>query len=255
MDLATLIGLLGAFALLLIAMILGGTPGAFVNLPGMLIVLGGTAMVTMISFSMTEILTAQRVLRHTLSGESFAPKEAAHLMIQLSERARRMGLLALEDSPDVARQQPFLDKAINLMVDGSTGEELETILNEEIRATSNRHAKGASVLRRAAEVAPAMGLIGTLIGLVQMLGSLDDPESIGPSMAVALLTTFYGAILANVVFTPLATKLERKSDDETLLNTLYTMGAASIVRKENPRRLEVLLNALLPPAQRIQYFD
>lgn len=255
MDLATLIGLIGAFALLLIAMILGGSPGAFVNLPGMLIVLGGTAAVTMVSFSMSEILTAQRIIRQTLNSDRFAPQEAAHLMLQLADRARRMGLLALEDAPAAARQQPFLDKAIHLVVDGSTDEEIESVLGEEIRATSTRHAKGASVLRRAAEVAPAMGLIGTLIGLVQMLGSLDDPASIGPSMAVALLTTFYGAILANVVFTPLATKLERKADEEALLNTLYAKGARSIVRKENPRRLEVMLNALLPPAQRIQYFD
>ena len=100
-----------------------------------------------------------------------------------------------------------------------------------------------------------MGLIGTLIGLVQMLGQLDDPSTIGPSMAVALLTTFYGAVLSNMLFSPLAAKLERNSDEEVLLNTIYLTGVTSIGRKENPRRLEMLVNTLLPPAQRVQFFD
>lgn len=255
MDLATLLGLIGAFGLVLLAIILGGAPQAFFNLPAILIVIGGTAAVTMISFSMSEILTAQRVIKHTLSGDRYEPQDAANLVVQLAERARRVGLLALEDVPPTVRQRPFLDKAIGLVVDGTAGEEIESILSEEIRSMTGRHAKGSSVLRRAAEVAPAMGLIGTLIGLVQMLGNLQDPKSIGPAMAIALLTTFYGAILANMVFSPLASKLERKSDEEALVNTVYTMGAASIMRKENPRRLEIMLNALLPPAQRIQYFD
>jgi len=111
------------------------------------------------------------------------------------------------------------------------------------------------VLRKAAEFAPAMGLIGTLIGLVQMLGNLDDPSTIGPAMAVALLTTFYGAVLANMVFSPMASKLERNSAEESMVNTIYMMGAASIGRQENPRRLEMLLNSILPPGKRVQYFD
>ena len=105
------------------------------------------------------------------------------------------------------------------------------------------------------EFSPAMGLIGTLIGLVQMLGNLGDPSTIGPAMAVALLTTFYGAVLANMVFLPLASKLERNSKEEALVSNIYLMGAASIGRQENPRRLEMLINSLLPPSQRVRYFD
>ena len=122
-------------------------------------------------------------------------------------------------------------------------------------ATGQRHVKSTGVLRKAAEFAPAMGLIGTLIGLVQMLGNLQDPSTIGPAMAVALLTTFYGAVLANMVFMPLASKLERNSAEEMLIYNLYTMGATSIGRQENPRRLEMLLNSVLPPAKRVKYFD
>ena len=111
------------------------------------------------------------------------------------------------------------------------------------------------ILRRAGEVAPAMGLIGTLVGLVQMLGQLEDPSSIGPAMAVALLTTFYGAILANMFFLPLATKLERNAGVEAQVKQIYALGAASIARQENPRRLEVALNATLPPTERVRFFD
>ncbi|MCK4938737.1 MAG: MotA/TolQ/ExbB proton channel family protein, partial [Rhodospirillaceae bacterium] len=135
------------------------------------------------------------------------------------------------------------------------GEEVEGILRKDMFSTVQRHISSASILRKAAEFAPAMGLIGTLIGLVQMLGNLDDPSTIGPSMAVALLTTFYGAVLANMVFSPMAAKLERNSAEEAMVNNIYVMGASSIGRQENPRRLEMMLNSVLPPSKRVQYFD
>jgi chemotaxis protein MotA len=118
----------------------------------------------------------------------------------------------------------------------------------------DRHQKSAGILRRAAEFAPAMGLIGTLVGLVQMLGNLQDPTTIGPSMAVALLTTFYGAILANLVFIPLASKLERNSILEEVVSEIYVMGAASIGQQEHPQRLEMTLNSLMPPSARTEIF-
>jgi chemotaxis protein MotA len=128
-------------------------------------------------------------------------------------------------------------------------------MRKDMNATIGRHQKGANIMKKAGDIAPAMGLIGTLIGLVQMLGNLDDPSSIGPSMAVALLTTFYGAVLANMVFMPLAAKLERNSGEEELLNSVYMVGAVSIGRQENPRRLEMLINSILPPSKRVSYFD
>jgi chemotaxis protein MotA len=144
---------------------------------------------------------------------------------------------------------------MSMVVDGTPGEDVETIMRRDLHATHQRHLGAASVLRKAAEFAPAMGLIGTLIGLVQMLGNLEDPATIGPSMAVALLTTFYGAVLANMVFSPMASKLERNSAEETTVNTVYLMGTASMGRQENPRRLEMLINSILPPTKRVQYFD
>lgn len=125
--------------------------------------------------------------------------------------ARKKGVLALQNVVGSMQNEPFLHKGMLMVVDGTPGEEVESIMRRDLQATIQRHAKSTSVLRKMGEFAPAMGLIGTLIGLVQMLGNLDDPSTIGPSMAVALLTTFYGAVLANMVFLPLAAKLERNS--------------------------------------------
>ncbi|MCW5732260.1 MAG: MotA/TolQ/ExbB proton channel family protein, partial [Alphaproteobacteria bacterium] len=149
----------------------------------------------------------------------------------------------------------FQRKAMQLAIDGMAPEEMERILRQDAQAIVQRHAKSVSVLRKAAEVAPAMGLIGTLVGLVQMLGNLDDPSAIGPGMALALLTTFYGAVLANMVFAPLAAKLERNSEEEALMNQIFLLAAGSIGRQENPRILETMLNGILPPQARVRIFD
>ncbi len=254
-DFATLFGVLGAFALIVTAMILGGSLASFVDLPAMLIVLGGTFFVTAISYSLTEILRTQGVVWRAVVYHAERPSLAAARVLQLADEARRRGPLALQNQVDALRHARFLQKAVAMVVDGSPAEEIEGVLDSEIQSTARRHLRSAGVLRRAGEVAPAMGLIGTLVGLVQMLGSLDDPSSIGPAMAVALLTTFYGAVLANMVFLPLANKLERNSQAEVMVNQIYALGAASMSRQENPRRLETLLNTTLPPDQRVSHFD
>ena len=146
-------------------------------------------------------------------------------------------------------------KSVRLLVAGVPANDLERILRNELQSITNRHLKSANILRKAGEISPAMGLIGTLIGLVQMLANLDDPSAIGPAMGLALLTTFYGAVLANMVFNPLAAKLERNSREEEMVNTIYMMGATSMARQENPRRLEMMINTVLPPSKRLKYFD
>ncbi len=254
-DLATIVGLLAGLMLLGTAMVMGGSPTSFIDGPAFLIVIGGTAAVTTICFSLEEMLRVQSIIVKSLFYHGGEPREAATRMLRLAETARRESVLNMQDKLAGLRKTPFLRRAMGLVIDGTPGDEVERILSNEIAAMIARHAKGASVLRKAAEVSPAMGLIGTLVGLVQMLGNLDDPSNIGPSMAVALLTTFYGAVLANMVFSPLAAKLDRNSSQEMLLNTVYQMGAVSISRQENPRRLEMLLNTALPPPQRVKYFD
>ena len=254
-DYTTVGGTLGAFTLIVLAMAASGSVGAFADLPAFLIVIGGTFLITSVSYTTPEILNAQRVMLRAVLYKQERPAKAAYAMIDLSQLLRNSGWGALESRVNQMRGQPFLQHAVHLLVDGLPSSQIEDLLAREISATSERHMRSAGVIRRAGEVAPAMGLIGTLIGLVQMLGHLEDPSAIGPAMAVALLTTFYGAVLANMVFNPLANKLERNAAEETMVNRIYAMAAASMSRKENPRRLEILLNATLSPKDRVSYFD
>ena len=257
-DFATLLGMAGALALIVAAIYLPPLDlhtSAFIDIRAVLLVVFGTFAVTAVSYSVTEIVQAQPVMFRTLFHAGHAPNEAAMRMLQLSERARRRGILQLQSELYGLRAEPFLHRAMTMLVDGITVEEIERNLTFETHAMMQRHIRSTGILRRAAEVSPAMGLIGTLVGLVQMLGSLNSPERIGPAMAVALLTTFYGAVLANVVFLPLASKLERNSATELLINQIYILGALSIGRQENPRRLELALNTILPASQRVKYFD
>jgi len=254
-DFSTLIGLFAGVLLVAVVAVLGGTPAAFFDGPAILIVIGGTAAVTAISFTMEELADSWRSVIRTFSKPKIGPKEAAFMVMRLAERSRKNSLLALQGNLPELQGEPFLKRAVILVRDGHDVAHIEKLLTSELNATMDRNRKSAAVLRRAAEVSPAMGLIGTLVGLVQMLGRLNDPSTIGPAMAVALLTTFWGAVLANMVFAPLANKMERNSTEEALVHSVYTLGASSIVRNENPRHLEALINTLLPPAHRIQYFD
>ncbi len=253
-DIATVAGLSGGLALIVGAMFMSGSIGGFIDVPVVLIVFLGTVAVTSISFNLTDILRSQRVVAKSIFNISRDPAESALGSLQLAERARKDGVLSLQNYLDEGRGDPFLGRGLGLVIDGTPAGETERVMQTEMHAIAERHNKGADILRRAAEVAPAMGLIGTLVGLVQMLGNLDDPAAIGPAMAVALLTTFYGAVLGSMVFGPLAAKLERKSDKEALLNEIHLLAIVSVARQEHPRRLEVLLNTILPPAKRISYF-
>ena len=254
-DMATAMGLIGALGLIAIAIFLGGNWLAFVDIPSILIVVAGTFAITTVSYSLGEIVQAQPLMLRTLFSNGHTPNEAAAKVLQLAERARRRGLLAMQNELFGLKTEPFLLRGMTMLIDGMPIDEVERNLTFEIHAMAQRHQRSTGILRRAAEVSPAMGLIGTLIGLVQMLGSLNQPEGIGPAMAVALLTTFYGAVLANVFFLPIASKLERNSSVELLINQIFILGTLSIARQENPRRLELVLNTVLPASQRVKYFD
>lgn len=254
-DIATIVGIPSAFALIFAAIYLGGSPGAFLNLPSIFIVVGGTFGVTTACYSLADMGNSVRIVAQTVLHRSRDASAAAVHVLQLAQIARSRGVLALQPHVDQTASERMLHRGLTMVMDGTPGDEIERIMQQELQAIAQRHTRSASVLRKAADISPAMGLIGTLVGLIQMLGNLEDPSTIGPSMAVALLTTFYGAILANMVFMPLASKLERNSSEETLINHLYVMAAASIGRQENPRRLEMLLNTILPPGNRVEYFN
>lgn len=254
-DFSTAIGILIAFALVLVAVMLGSSAKSFVDMPSVLIVLGGTCAITLASFSFSEFFKMPGVIMKSTFRKGEDPSGAAHTLLDLAETARKKGILALQNDVEGHEVAPFLSRGVMMVVDGMDAAHVERVLRQEIHSSSERHMQCAAVLRKMAEVSPAMGLIGTLIGLVQMLGNLDDPSKIGPAMAVALLTTLYGAMMAYMLFSPLAAKLERNSAEETLIKTLYLRGIGSIARQENPRLLESLLNTILPPAKRVQYFD
>lgn len=255
LDMATVLGLAGAFLLIITAIVLGGSPMSFVNLPAILIVVAGTYAVTMVSFSARDVFQAQRSVSQAFFRRLEQPSEMTMMMLRLSDKARRDSPLSLQSILEQIDEEEYLYQALQMVVDTVPPDEIERVLRREMNSINQRTMQSVAVLRRAAEVSPAMGLIGTLVGLVQMLGNLTTPEAIGPGMAVALLTTFYGAILANMVFLPLASKLERNAGVEAQVKQIYALGAASIARQENPRRLEVALNATLPPTERVRFFD
>ncbi|MEA2754677.1 MAG: chemotaxis protein MotA [Aliidongia sp.] len=254
-DLGTWVGFGAAFLLLLSAMVLGGSLPAYADMPAFLMVFGGTAAVTAASFSVEEMANLPRVLATVLRRGVPRSGAAARRLLALAEQARRTGFLALEDLLPRLKDDRFLVKAIAYVIDNATPDQIEGALRTELQAMLVRHRSSADVLRRGGEVAPAMGLIGTLVGLVQMLANLNNPASLGPAMAVAILATLYGAVLANMVLLPLAAKLDRNNQAEALVANLTIMTAISIAGHDSPRRLEVMLNSILPPAERIVYFD
>jgi chemotaxis protein MotA len=255
LDLASILGLAAALLIIAAALVLGGAPGAFFNIPSLLIVLGGTAAVTLVSFSLADLGTATRQALRALVRPVQDAGSNARYVLDLADYARRFGPLALQPMLPSLRAHPMAQRSLELIVDGLPADDVERILRTEIEAGVARARAGSAVLRRAAEVAPAMGLIGTLVGLVQMLGNLSDPSSIGPAMAVALLTTFYGAVLGSMVLSPLAGKVDRNADAQALADGIWLLAAGSVARQENPRRLEILINTLLPPDRRLNAYD
>ncbi len=254
-DLATVLGLFFAVGLIFAAIAYGNSNASFFNMPSVLIVVFGTIAATAVSFTGEEIARGGSIFAKSLMRRVYDPSKLAKTLVDLSVVAKKKGILALMSHEDQLNKDKFLSRAIQMVVDGYGANEVNGLLSHEIDMLAERHKRSASIARRASEVAPAMGLIGTLVGLVQMLADLENPDTIGPAMAVALLTTFYGAILGTVIMAPLAVKLEKNSSDEALVKTLIRVASVSIARQDNPRRLEMLLNSELPPSQRIRYFD
>lgn len=252
MDIATLLGLLLGFGF--VAGGIGSNMPSFIDAPSILIVIGGTFSITTVCFSLGDIIAAQGVMLKTILFKIPAADDEAKNMIELAQKARANGILAIQGDIDQIPND-FLKQAFGLAVDGTNPEVIEMIMKSDTAGMQERHMSGALVLKKSAEIAPAMGLVGTLIGLVIMLGSLDDPSSIGPAMAIALLTTMYGAVMANMVFNPLSAKLELNSRNESQLRKIYTASVLSVVRQENPRQLELVLNTILKPSKRINMFD
>lgn len=253
MDLSTIIGMGAAFGLMLMAILQGGPLTMFVNVPSIMIVFGGTIGVAFVHYPFGDLFDAVNVAKKTILHKESSINDMIIQLMEFANKARKEGILALQGAMEQVDDE-FLIKAMQMAVDGQEPDTLRSMLNTEIEYIEQRHDKGANIFLAIGAYSPAMGMVGTLIGLVQMLQTMDDPAKIGPAMAVALLTTFYGAVIANVVCIPMAGKLKNRSDSEVLIKTLIIEGMQSILSGENPRIMEQKLHAFIAPKLRESTF-
>jgi len=244
MDIASLIGLIGTLGMIAGAMVSSGGIGAFIDTPSMLIVIGGTFFAVMYRSTLPMFLASFGAMVKVSMPGAKKHDELITRLTELAGIARKDGMMALEgqEVPD-----KFFEKGLQMLVDGADESKLTDQLNRELKAMKVRHENMTGVFQAWVDLAPAMGMIGTLIGLVAMLGNMADPKAIGPAMAVALLTTLYGAMIANCIFMPIVTKLEGYSAHEVLYREMVVMGLKFISRGESPRNITDQLVANLPP--------
>jgi len=253
MDFATILGILISFGLIAAAIIHGGNLTLYFDLPAALIVFGGSIGATMASYPLSQFLGLGGVLRNAFFVRLPAGMEIVDALLFFANKARREGILSIEPSlPTV--DDAYLRKGLQLTVDGLEPEAIRAILMTEIVHREQRHESSAEVMATLGLFSPAMGLIGTLLGLVMMLKTMNDPSSIGPSMAVALLATLYGAVSANLVFLPLSNKLKQRSRQEIMRMEMIVEGVLAISYGENPRIVEEKLLSYLPPKERTSRF-
>ncbi|MFB5663910.1 flagellar motor protein MotP [Alteribacillus sp. HJP-4] len=247
MDILTPIGIVLGVTTLLFAIFSnagGGSVVMFIQLASFLIVFGGVAAAILINFSSRDIKLVPSVAKEAFRYEDNNLKELIETFIDLSTTARREGLLALEAGLDEV-EDTFIRKGVLLAVDGIEPDIIKDIMMAEVIAMEERHKKGRLLFEKAGEYAPAWGMVGTLIGLILMLQELEDPATLGPNMALALITTLYGTVLANLVFLPMASKLEQKTDDEVFLKQIIVEGVIGVQSGQNPKILEEKLGAFV----------
>ncbi|HIJ83451.1 MAG: Flagellar motor protein PomA [Magnetococcales bacterium] len=247
MDIATIIGLLAGFSLMGWAILMGGSFMLFVDVPSIIIVFGGTICTMFIKHSMSDVFGSMGIFMKSIVNDPKDPTEYVAKMNELANMSRKDGLLALEK---VKVDDSFLQLGINLCVDGADPDFVESVLNKELNYMNDRHSGWIAIYEGIGEAAPAFGMIGTLIGLVQMLADMSDPSKIGPAMAVALITTFYGAFVANLVALPISVKLKAYSQKEQVTRKMVIDGLVGIQKGVNPRMLQFSLIASVPPMQR-----
>ena len=247
MNLATLIGILGALALIVITMLMSGDLSMFVNAPSVVIVVGGTFTAVMAKYSLGQYLAFAKIAGKGFKGGDINVGDLIDEIVGLADEARKGGLLSLEGK-EVSSD--FLQKGIQLLVDGHEPDVVKALLSKEKTEAEKRHAVGASIFTNMASMAPAMGMIGTLIGLVAMLANMPDPKAIGPAMAVALLTTLCGAVLANGFCEPMADKLTDKAKNDAMVKSLVIDALLAIQNGQNPRVIDSMLRNYLPEGKR-----
>lgn len=245
MDIGTIIGLVGGSGLLLWAIMGKSDIGAFADVGSVTIVFGGSLSAALVSFPIRNLMGVANVVKNCFFAHTQNPNELIANMVKYAELARRDGILALENVTAEIKD-PFLVSGIQMAVDGQDPDLIESVMLNDLETIESRHADGKALFDNIGRFAPAFGMIGTLIGLVIMLQNMDDPSKIGPAMAVALLTTMYGAVLANLVALPMADKLGLRSREEMLLKMIIIKGVMAIQSGDNPRIVEQKLKTFLP---------
>jgi chemotaxis protein MotA len=248
-DLGTVFGILGGFTFTVLAITMHGSLKDFVDLPGAMVAFGGSTCALFIMFPARKVFGVFGVLKNCFTVKVPEPRDTIKELSDLASLARREGLLALEKKlPDV--RDPFLVRGLEMVIDGTAREKLEENLQTELTCLQERHSTSKKMFEFLGASLPAFGMVGTLIGLIQMLGQLDDPSKIGAGMAVAMCTTFYGAFVANMLYLPLAGKLEARSKEESLLRELTIKGLVALLEGDTPRSMETRLKAFLAPKSR-----
>ena len=247
MDIATLLGLVGALGVIAASILLGGDILVFFNIPGLVVVCGGTTFVVLLRYTLGQFFGSFKIALKAFFFKTVEPQGLIGEAVVLANIARKEGILALEGREI---EHPFLSKGIGMCIDGHPPDVVRNLLGKDINMTIERHESGMGMFKATGDAAPAMGMIGTLIGLVQMLANMDDPKQIGPAMAVALLTTLYGAVIANAIALPVAEKLKLRSNQEKLNKNLILESIAGIQEGVNPRVLEQMLLTFLPESKR-----
>lgn len=254
MDLGTVIGIVLVLALLLGAMAMGVGIGPYIDIPSVLIVVGGSIASLMISFKPSQMKNFGKIFMVAVKPIVDDEVVLIKKLVDFATKARKDGILALESEVN-SESNAFLRKGLSMAIDGSEPDTIRELLEIEMEQTSTRHKVNGSIFSQWAALAGAMGMVGTLIGLVAMLLNMADPSAIGPSMAVALLTTLYGAVIGNVVGTPISIILGIRNDEETLVKEMILSGIMSIQSGDAPRVLEAKLLAYLAPKDRVSQFD
>ena len=250
MDIATLIGILVSFGLVIISILMGGEGAWFVNTPSLMIVFGGTMGATLLAYPLVDVLSVFKVAKNVFMHKSQSVSELIPMITGFAKKARQEGILSFESQLEDI-EDAFLVQGIQMAIDGMESSAIEDVMVTEIIYLEERHRLGSDIFTTMGGFAPAIGMLGTIIGLVQMLMQMEDPSQIGAPMAVALLTTFYGTMLANLVFIPVAGKLKTRSKQEILIKQMVLQGVLSIQSGDNHRVVEQKLKAFIAPKARL----
>ncbi len=249
MDKGTLIGIVAGLGLVAVSMLMGSGLTAFIDIPSLMIVLGGTFAATLVNFPMGDVVGVMKVTQKVIKEELMPSSKYIDQIVEISKKARTNGLLAIEEDLNTI-DEDFMKITLQHVVNGTEAEDLSKIMDAELSLMTQRHKIGQKMYTAMGTYAPAFGMIGTLIGLISMLQNLEDPASVGPGMAMAMITTFYGALFANLFFLPMAGKLKQRSEQEIRFKEMLLMGIMAVQAEESPRVIQNKLVTYLAPAER-----